>query len=453
MTRRPWRLRPLLSLLLLFGCERPPPDAIIAAAPPPQCRIGPDDGPPPDTLAASGKQGIASGDRGIGGTGMLASGDRGIGGTGIIGVVTGFGSLCVNGLRIAFDPRRPVPVEGGVEPPAPLRAGQVVAVTAEGPMQALAARSVLRQVAVAGPVQQVTPEGTLLVAGQWVVPGPGLRGRGGWREGEWVSVSGLPLPEGGVMASRIDPRAPGQVVVRGTLHGEGERVRIGRLVVPRPPAGAPGEPVLLTGAWGRAGLETVRLRPTPLLGGSTALFGPEVRLVLLEAVAQGAGAGGSPGLGLGGGLQVAAPAGFASLPATHGVVQIWQSESGRPYAFGLRALGSEGPGSLMETVPARPGEVPRLLAQPERPPGTPPAATLQARPLPVPGREAGELARSLWPAQPGVGITAFGPEGSLALPGGGAGLPAGVPPVGGVGIATTPITPGGAPVTRPGPVR
>ena len=48
-------------------------------------------------------------DRGIGGTGAPAAlsaasrtADRGIGGTGIIGVVTGFGSIFVNGLEIQY---------------------------------------------------------------------------------------------------------------------------------------------------------------------------------------------------------------------------------------------------------------------------------------------------------------------------------------------------------------
>ncbi len=52
--------------------------------------------------------GAPASDRGIGGTGAPASGpvisDRGIGGTGIVGVVTGFGSVFVNGLEVAYIP-------------------------------------------------------------------------------------------------------------------------------------------------------------------------------------------------------------------------------------------------------------------------------------------------------------------------------------------------------------
>lgn len=42
-----------------------------------------------------------SADSGIGGTGQQAQ--EGIGGTGIIGVITGFASVCVNGLEILYD--------------------------------------------------------------------------------------------------------------------------------------------------------------------------------------------------------------------------------------------------------------------------------------------------------------------------------------------------------------
>jgi hypothetical protein len=42
---------------------------------------------------------------GVGGTGLQAGG---VGGTGIVGTITGFGSVCVNGLEVEYDHSTPV---------------------------------------------------------------------------------------------------------------------------------------------------------------------------------------------------------------------------------------------------------------------------------------------------------------------------------------------------------
>src|SRR3984957_18086835 len=73
-------------------------------------------------------------DRGIGGTGAPAPGplisDRGIGGTGIVGVITGFGSVFVDGLEVAYAPGTPMTVDGEAGTPDALHVGQVAAIVA-----------------------------------------------------------------------------------------------------------------------------------------------------------------------------------------------------------------------------------------------------------------------------------------------------------------------------------
>ena len=58
-------------------------------------------------------------DRGIGGTGGASqptrSADRGIGGTGIIGIITGFASVCLDGVEVHLDAVTPVYVNGNPE--------------------------------------------------------------------------------------------------------------------------------------------------------------------------------------------------------------------------------------------------------------------------------------------------------------------------------------------------
>jgi len=68
-------------------------------------------------------------DRGLGGTGI----DRGMGGTGIYGVlgtVTGFGSICVNGLHVSYDTATPTRENGTTVATDLLERGTTVAVTA-----------------------------------------------------------------------------------------------------------------------------------------------------------------------------------------------------------------------------------------------------------------------------------------------------------------------------------
>jgi hypothetical protein len=68
-------------------------------------------------------------ERGIGGTGTPPGNpelaDRGIGGTGIVGVITGFASVCVDGLEIAYDRSAAVDIDGAAGTPAALRVGQI----------------------------------------------------------------------------------------------------------------------------------------------------------------------------------------------------------------------------------------------------------------------------------------------------------------------------------------
>ena len=62
-------------------------------------------------LLDGGTGGTGNPEGGIGGTGNVAN-DGGIGGTGIIGIITGFASICVNGVEIHYDINTPVSVDG-----------------------------------------------------------------------------------------------------------------------------------------------------------------------------------------------------------------------------------------------------------------------------------------------------------------------------------------------------
>ncbi len=143
-----------LVLLALAACGGPPPPpaapsaATRVTAGPAVCRVGPDGGRP-----------VA--DRGIGGTGApnVQTADRGIGGTGIIGVITGFASVCVAGEEVALPPNLPATIDGQPGSVDDLRAGQVIAMQAAGPADSLLAREIVVRHVVIGPVQSTGDRG------------------------------------------------------------------------------------------------------------------------------------------------------------------------------------------------------------------------------------------------------------------------------------------------------
>ena len=235
MARRADRARAPRRLLLAAA-------ALALAA----CQAGAPRTPPLAALGGGGEQdgsGLGgTGHRGgIGGTGLRAEG--GLGGTGIVGTVTAFGSIVVQGRHIGLPPSLEVREETRPASPAALRVGQVVAVLATGREDGRPVATRVRvRYAVEGPVERVrrAPDGTwLTVAGQRVRLAPGARVEGPVpRRGAWAQVSGLRRADGSVRATfvRLRPAAPAgaAVAVRGVPRADGGRLRIGELVLDDP---------------------------------------------------------------------------------------------------------------------------------------------------------------------------------------------------------------------------
>lgn len=144
---------------------------------------------------------------GIGGTGAPAD-EGGIGGTGIVGTITGFGSICVNGVEVHYDSKVSLSENGVPASAGRLAIGQVVAVEAHASVKGLIARNIAILNAYEGPVTAVaSASAPLRVMGQPVRIADGARVTAGLRVGDAVRVSGLRNAMGEVVASRID-RAP-----------------------------------------------------------------------------------------------------------------------------------------------------------------------------------------------------------------------------------------------------
>lgn len=165
-------------------------------------------------LLAAGTVHAACEPGGIGGTGITA--DGGIGGTGIqadadlglIGIITGFGSICVNGIEVHYGPDTPVTNDGAASSPASLALGQLVAVRATVTSGQARARDIQVVDAVVGRVTAFDPAANQLeIAGQRVqLAASTVLAAGaapGSLAGENVRVSGLWRADGSVAATRI----------------------------------------------------------------------------------------------------------------------------------------------------------------------------------------------------------------------------------------------------------
>lgn len=211
---------------------------------------------------------------GIGGTGIQAQG--GIGGTGIIGTITGFGSVCVNGLEVEYDETTRVDSSGQALAVHDLAIGQVIALDAV-PAPAgggLIARRIDVMNLLEGPISAMQPDGARVeVMGQTVhlsentvlAPGVVLRDLA---VGTPLQVSGYRNASGEILATRL-ATAPELTAVR--VLGEVVRDNQGRTFVAgielasaggMPPVGAEW---LVEGKWDGQRLHSEKYRLSPAL--------------------------------------------------------------------------------------------------------------------------------------------------------------------------------------------
>jgi len=221
----------------------------------------------------------------------------GTGVIGVLGVVTGLGSIHVNGLRITYDPALRVETAFGAMPPSSLVPGHTVQIEALDRDGTWVARSIERHQPLVAPVEAVPGYGRIRVLGATVEVPEGIAMPGLLRRGTWVDISGLWRGDT-LVASRIDVVPPLEsVMVRGTLSGSalsgwrvgGVRVtgigprhaRPGRTMAVRGwPVAAPGGPILRARSYSARDFsgDTRRMvvegyLSTPTAGGVYTVFG------------------------------------------------------------------------------------------------------------------------------------------------------------------------------------
>lgn len=276
-------LAALLLLATLVSCAGPepgPPDEVAVVEPGVACRVGRNGGP-------------VVADRGIGGTGTPTKRqvvDRGIGGTGIVGVVTGFASICVDGLEVRVGNTTPVTINGISGTTSQLRVGQVVVIKAGGSVTApdsiVQARMISVRYEVSGPIEVVdSSSGSMVVAGQRVRMLPSTWMPGRFDVGSWVTVSGLRQSDGTIIASRLDLARAGTLAVRGRIDRERDTTRIGGLVLLDPSVGTvkTGTFVSIVGQYRNGSADVTSIEGDLLLEDPPGYFGVSTDRLILQA--------------------------------------------------------------------------------------------------------------------------------------------------------------------------
>lgn len=139
-------------------------------------------------------------DIGLGGTGLVANG--GLGGTGIIGEITGYGSIFVNGVEIEYDDTTPFTINGKSVKHQPLAIGDIVEVLTTDSNTYTHAKEINLRHELVGKVESIEPETySFTVNGQTVVQAinkyapPAI--------GKTVAVSGFRVDELTIMSTRV----------------------------------------------------------------------------------------------------------------------------------------------------------------------------------------------------------------------------------------------------------
>jgi len=152
-------------------------------------------------------------DIGIGGTGIIANTGNGLGGTGIVGEITGFGSIFVNGIEVEYDSKTPFTIDGKSTTHHQLAIGDVVEVLTTDANKHTRAQVVNLRHEVVGRVESVNSQTyRFTVLGQTVIQ-PGNK-KTLPEAGTMVAVSGFRIDEQTIQATRVTPAEIKQTLLR-----------------------------------------------------------------------------------------------------------------------------------------------------------------------------------------------------------------------------------------------
>ena len=171
-------------------------------------------------IGGTGKQANS----GIGGTGKQA--DSGVGGTGIVGIITGFASVCVNGIEVHYDDKTKVDMDGQLSAINALDVGQLVAIESIENGNMLKAERISVSHVIVGKIDQINyAQNSMQILGQTVHYNSNTLGAADLKLNQTIKISGLHT-NSSIYALRVDLAAPntpssivGAVSPAGDIHG------------------------------------------------------------------------------------------------------------------------------------------------------------------------------------------------------------------------------------------
>jgi hypothetical protein len=213
---------------------------------------------------------------GMGGTGLTAALPAGAEAA-VVGTITRFGSVCVNGEHVRYLSDTPTEVDGVADTPRALQLGQVVRLQVRRDDDGeLVARRIAVVDAVAGPVTERDEAGRWFsVMGRQVFLGPhtmfGNAGPAVPEIGARIIVSGIPRADGRLVTTRVQGADPGSpAVVSGMLTElDGRMLEVEGVAVRLPAGDLPpgleiGAEVSVRGTWSGDTLEADEILADPL---------------------------------------------------------------------------------------------------------------------------------------------------------------------------------------------
>ena len=208
---------------------------------------------------------------GIGGTGERMTEDGGIGGTGIFGIITGFASICVNGIEIHYTADTPVTMDASPSTLMDLATGQIVAIRAKGFGDVLTAKHIAIMHAAVGPITHIDHTSQRIQVLDQTIQLSADDNLEKLNTGTWVRVSGHRLADGTVAASHIQSIQP---LALSKINGRITQINFGELVVDgtrvefdpqsQPTGLSEGMEISIKGHWDGAHIhaQTIQIDPT-----------------------------------------------------------------------------------------------------------------------------------------------------------------------------------------------
>jgi hypothetical protein len=159
---------------------------------------------------------------GIGGTGIMAGNQQG---SGIIGMITGYGSIFVNGIEVETGNKASISIDGIKVKDHDFEIGEVVEVLSQDTKAHTQAQHINIRHEIIGPVSHYdSNQATAVILGQRIHLSETINSR--VELGDRLAVSGFTDPRGLIHATHIRHITGNQILLRGAIQSDGKNLSL-----------------------------------------------------------------------------------------------------------------------------------------------------------------------------------------------------------------------------------